>query len=212
MNKRTTAAALAGLVGLAAPLAAPATAQAAGPASGTTSIAEVLAADGLEFDHDWQDFDILDQAVNDVISAKPDTAVAVLADGDTALTAFAPTDRAFRRLVNDLTGHRPANEQATYDAVGSLGVDTVEAVLLYHVVPGEPITYRQAQRANGARLESALGPKIRVKVWKKSRQVFLRDQDPNDRNPRVIRGLRNINQGNEQIAHGISRVLRPADL
>ena len=42
--------------------------------------------------------------------------------------------------------------------------------------------------------------------------MFLRDADTNDRNARVLRALRNVNQGNRQIAHGINRVLRPMDL
>ena len=43
------------------------TAQAQAAPRGTTSLAEVLAADGLEFDDSWKDFDILDQAVNEVV-------------------------------------------------------------------------------------------------------------------------------------------------
>ena len=74
-----------------------------------------------------------------VLKAKPDSAVAVLADGDTRLTAFVPTDRAFRRLVTSVTGDRPASEKAAFGAVASLGVDTVESLLLYHVVPGATV-------------------------------------------------------------------------
>ena len=85
-------------------------------------------------------------------------------------------------------------------------------MLLDHVGPGSTITYRQAQRANGATLTTALsGGKLRVQVTHEQ-QVFLRDADTNDRNARVLRALRNVNQGNRQIAHGINRVLRPMDL
>jgi hypothetical protein len=48
---------------------------------GNTSLAEVLAADGNRFDHNWQDFDIVDRAVRTVLRAKPDSAVGVLAKG-----------------------------------------------------------------------------------------------------------------------------------
>ena len=39
--------------------------------------------------------------------------------------------------------------------------------------------------------------------------VTLVDADPSDANPWVVRA--NLNRGNKQIAHGISRVLRPVD-
>ena len=68
------------------------------PERGVSSLADVLAADGHEYDSNWKDFDILDAAVTTVLGAKPDSPVAVLADGNVKLTAFAPTDRAFQRL------------------------------------------------------------------------------------------------------------------
>ena len=92
-----------------------------------------------------------------------------LADGSATLTAFAPTDRAFRRLVTDLTGSKPADEASAYAAAGTLGVDTIEQVLLYHVVLGAAVTYEQAQAADGAELTSALGPAITVEVSGKGR-------------------------------------------
>ena len=199
-----TAAALTASALVAAP------AQAAAP-RGTTSLAEVLAADGNRLDRTWDDFDIVEKAVYAVLDAKPDSPVAVLADGDTALTAFVPTDRAFRRLVHDLTGDRLARERGVLRAVTSFAdADTLEAVLLYHVVPGATITYFQARQADGARLETALGAKIRVNVVGKD--VRLKDRDRDDLNPQVIRMLKNVNKGNKQIAHGINRVLRPIDL
>lgn len=179
---------------------------------GNKSLAAVLAADGAHYDHNWGDFDILDKAVTTVLTAKPGSSVAVLADGDVALTAFLPTDRAFRRLVFDLTGQRKHSEKAVFKALaGAAGVDTLEAVLLYHVVPGATITYKQAKHSDGAKLATALtGTEIQVKVRHGS--VYLRDNDLNDRNPKVIKSARDINKGNKQIAHGINRVLRPIDL
>ena len=198
---------------LAAAVLVPASAaQARAPHLGKTSLATVLAADGLQFDDNWGDFDILDQAVNDVIAAKPESPVALLADGSVRLTAFAPTDRAFRKLVFALTGTRASSEQAAYDALSTVGVDTVESVLLYHVVPGAPITYRQAAMADGAKLTTANGAKLKVDYHPRTGKVFLVDQDGDDRNAFVYSALKNINQGNRQIAHGISQVLRPLDL
>ena len=188
----------------------------AGPAQagglGQTSLAEVLAADGLEFDQNWRDFDILDQAVNDVLGANPDSPVAVLADGSVKLTAFAPTDRAFRRLVEDVSGSKPDDEASAYETLSTVGVDTVESILLYHVVPGAPIDYRAAKKADGAKLETANGKRLEVDYRKKKDLVFLIDKDRDDKNAFVLRPAKNINKGNRQIAHGVSAVLRPINL
>ncbi|MET0999326.1 MAG: fasciclin domain-containing protein, partial [Marmoricola sp.] len=143
---------------------------------------------------------------------KPDSAVGVLADGSVRLTAFLPTDRAFRRLVADLTGKRPATEAGAFNRlVKAAGVDTIEQVLLYHVVPGARITYAQARKADGLSLMTAQGASIKVNVRKNGR-VALRDRDGDAANPLVIRSAKNINRGNRQIAHGVDRVLRPINL
>jgi len=177
---------------------------------GNTSLATVLAADGNRFDGNWQDFDIVDRAVHTVLRAKPDSAVGVLAQGRTRLTAFVPNDRAFRRLVRSLTGNLPRSEKGTFRAVASVAdVDTLEAILLYHVVPGATITSTDAAGADGAALTTAQGGNLRVDV-RRNGGIFLRDKDRNARNPQVI--VVDINKGNKQIAHGINRVLRPINL
>jgi hypothetical protein len=181
---------------------------------GTTSLAEVLAADGAEFDHNWYDYDVVDAAVTAVLTAKPDSPVKVLADGTTPVTAFLPSDVAFARLVADVTGSAPADEAEAFATTASLGIDTVEAVLLYHVVPGATITSRQAVRADGATLTTAL-PDGTFEVDVRSKHpvsIRLIDADPDDSNPYLVRHKLDINRGNQQIAHGISRVLRPIDL
>jgi uncharacterized surface protein with fasciclin (FAS1) repeats len=181
---------------------------------GTTSLAEVLAADGAAFDHNWYDYDVVDAAVTAVLTAKPDSPVKVLADGTTPVTAFLPSDLAFQRLVADLTGSAPATEGEAFAATASLGIDTVEAVLLYHVVPGATITSGQALRADGAELATALpGATFEVDVRSKHPvSVRLIDADPDDGNAYLVRHKLDINRGNKQIAHGISQVLRPANL
>lgn len=207
---RTTAAAAATAAAVAL-AAAPAQADHEAPAAG--SLAEVLAADGDAFDRQGRDFDVLDRAVRTVLEAKPGSAVAVLADGSTPLTAFLPNDLAFKRLVTDLTGTEPETEQAAFDAVASLGVDTVETVLLFHVVPGEGIPLAAARQADGAELTTAQGGVVTVDVrgQGKGRKVRLVDADPNDADPRVLDRYADITAG-EQVGHGINRVLRPADL
>jgi hypothetical protein len=190
-------------------LALPASAQTAERA-GTTSLAEVLDADGNRFDRKWGDFDVVDRAVRYVLAEKPGSPVAVLADGDTKLTAFIPTDRGFRWLVKDLTGTAPKSEKAAWKAAKGFGADTIETVLLYHVVPGVKINAKKAADSDGAVLTTAQGGTIEVDVKKKG--IFLVDADTDDANPRVIGKLTDINKGNKQIAHGINRVLRPIDL
>jgi uncharacterized surface protein with fasciclin (FAS1) repeats len=188
---------------------------AAGPAaassSGDRSLAAVLTADGNRFDRNPRDYDIVTEAVLAVLAAKPSSPVSVLTDGSVPLTAFIPNDRAFRILVKDLTGRWVVKESAVFAAVAGLGIDTVETVLLYHVVPGATITKAQARRADGATLTTAQGGTVTVRVpFRRAPLVILKDQDRNDANPFVVRF--DINKGNAQIAHGIALVLRPVDL
>lgn len=176
------------------------------------TLAEILLSDSKKdgpggFDHNANDYDIVTQA----LLLYPDL-VATASDPNAKLTAFLPTDFAFRRLVHDITGKWVSSEADVFKAVASLGTDTVKQVLQYHIVPGAAVPYSAALKANGASLDTALpGAKITVKVTKKWPKVTLVDADTNDRDPRVIRP----NLGGEAAngyAHGINRVLRPVDL
>lgn len=184
----------------------------AAPASkaGNTSLAEVLGADGVKLDKNWQDFDIVEAAVYAVLEAKPDSPVGLLADGTVRLTAFVPTDNAFRKLVKDLTGKTPGTEAATLKKVvkAAGSIDTVETILLYHVVAGKTLTSPKVLAAEGQKIETAMGKSFRVHVSKAG--VVLNDKDKDDLNPKVV--LLDVNRGNKQVAHGIDRVLRPLDL
>jgi Fasciclin domain len=180
--------------------------------TGTKSLAAVLTADKSGFDKNKYDYDIVTAAVLAVLGAKPKSAVGVLTKGDVAVTAFIPNDQAFRYLVHSLTGKWVSKEKDVFAAVAGLGIDTVETVLLYHVVPGATVTAKQALKLNGASLTTAQGGTVKVKVtwhwWTPT--ITLRDKDTNAKNP-VVNKV-NINKGNKQIAHGINRVLRPVDL
>ena len=177
--------------------------------TGTKSLAAVLTADGDTFDRNWYDYDILTEAVLAVLAAKPDSPVKVLTQGRTRLTAFIPTDRAFRRLVHDLTGRTPRTERGTFRAITRVAdVDTIEAILLYHVVPGQTLPARKVVKLDGASVTTAGGGKITVRIH--GANVRLVDQDPDARNAKVV--VVDINKGNRQIAHAINRVLRPLDL
>ncbi|MFI5953994.1 fasciclin domain-containing protein [Cryptosporangium sp. NPDC051539] len=190
---------------------AAAPAAATGTPKGTKSLAAVLTSDKSGFDHNSKDFDIVTAAVLAVLKAKPKSPVGVLTDGTKPVTAFVPTDGAFQRLAAELTGtHRWPSESQAFKTVAGLGINTVEAVLLYHVVPGATIDKAAALRSDGAKLKTATGAKITVDVYWHHRCVRLIDADRNDRDPRIV--AFDVNKGNKQIAHAIDRVLRPSDL
>ena len=193
---------------------APANAQAAQAAQGNDSLAGVLTSDGNKFDKNKKDFDILTEAALAVVGAKPDSPVGLIADGSQRLTVFAPTDQAFRLLAKDLTGKNIKSEKKIFSALVDLaGVDTIESILLYHVVPGKTLSSKKVLKANGAKLVTANGAKVTVKVKTKPKvSVTLKDQDRNARDAKAILKSLDINKGNKQIAHGIDRVLRPIDL
>ena len=202
---RGAALAAASLVGITVLVAAPA----ANAATGNNSLASVLGVGKAAFDMNGKDYDILTKAAEAVLAAKPDSAVGVLADGKTAVTAFIPNDRAFEILASQLSGKKVTTEEAAFDVVAGLGIDTVETVLLYHVVPGKTILASAALKANGAELPTAVdGKVIRVKVTS-APSIILGDYAPTLANPRVILSQTNINKGNKQVAHGINRVLLP---
>lgn len=177
---------------------------------GTNSLAAVLTAKN-SFDNDGSNYDILTAAVLAVLGAKPGSAVSALTDGNVALTAFIPNDDAFINLVQAYTGAAPASESAAFTAVATLGIDTVENVLLYHVVVGPAILSPDALKANGASLATALkGASIGVTV--KGTTITLGDNDVVAADPKVLLPQVDINKGNKQVAHGIDAVLLPVQL
>lgn len=182
-------------------------------APGEESIAALLTSDGNKFDGNAKDFDIVTEAALAVVAAKPDTPVALLADGTKRATVFAPTDQAFRLLAKDLTGKTIKSEKKIFNTLVEVaGVDTIETVLLYHVVAGKTLTSGKVLKANGAKLTTAAGIPVKVKVRKSPLSITLVDRDRNDRDARVVLKAIDLNKGNKQVAHGIDRVLRPIDL
>lgn len=215
MRTRRLLAAAAG-IGLAATLVAPAASATTGPNPlKTRSLAAVLLADGDRFDSNWYDYDILTEAVLAVLDAKPGSAVGVLTDGTVPLTAFLPNDRAFQVLAADLAKKVPYTERGTFSTLAStVGIDAIESVLLYHVIPGVRINSAKAVKSDGAVLKTALaGATFKVDVHAPWVPIIeLKDADKNDINPYVNPRALDINKGNRQIAHGIVFVLRPLDL
>ncbi len=207
MKLRSRAVALAAAAGLAAaPLMMAGTAQAA---PGTTSLGEVLLADTVEgqpsFDKNGRDFDILTAAVLAVLGTYEGSDVGLLLDGNVTLTAFIPTDKAFERTAGDL-GITAKNEaKLTGKLVDALGVDAIEQILLYHVVPGAKINAKAAAQADDVKLDMANGQTVKVNVTKDG--ILLKDKARDIANPMVK--VTDINKGNKQIAHAINRVLLP---
>ncbi|MEI6362863.1 MAG: fasciclin domain-containing protein [Actinomycetes bacterium] len=203
---RVAALGAAALIGATALISAPA---ASAANDGTASLATVLNVGKAKFDSNDKDFDVLTKAIEAVLANKPNSAVKVLADGNTAVTAFIPTDRAFKNLASVLSNKKVNTEAGAFKVVAGLGIDTVESVLLYHVVPGATIMSGDALKANGAKLKTALADKvIRVRVTS-APAIILGDYNPKLANPRVNLDQVDINKGNKQVAHGINAVLLP---
>lgn len=196
-----TAAASAALVtGLAT---APASAQEAGP-----TLADVLDAQGGGTDRNWYDFDILAAGVD--AAGLSDA----LDDPAADLTVFLPNDRAFQALVADLYGplYWFARESTILDKLVELETSapgTLQTVILYHAVPGQIPSSVALSVPRGTPLTTLQGGTIRVTPFFGT--AFLADQDRNDIDPFLVRSKLDI-QASNGIAHGISFVLRPADL
>ena len=142
-SKLVAATAMVSITGLAGSALAALPANAATHSS-PRSLATVLTSDGNKFDKNGKDFDVVTEAVLAVLAAKPDSAVKVLADPSVKLTAFIPTDKAFLKLASDLTGKKVTSEKKAFTTVAGLGIDTVETVLLYHVVAWSKINAKAA--------------------------------------------------------------------
>ena len=221
MRIRRTFTALLGGALLAGALAVPAAA--AEPfgngAAAPGSVYAVLAADD-GFDYNGRDYDILEAAAEAVVNAKPGTPVAALNSPDAVLTVFAPNDNAFRWLVFSLTGRWYWSEATVLDKLvgavsGLVGpaatIDTIEAVLLYHVVLGAKVMSADVPALDGVDVTTVGGGTFRVNVGRWF--VSLVDKDPDALNPTLVRGGLDIETSNgKSVIHTISLVLRPIDL
>jgi hypothetical protein len=170
-------------------------------------LTEVLDLRYASFDNDFNDFDVFTDLWMRVWGELPESPIQAISQGNTALTAFVPTDRAFQRVVKFLTGKTYKSEARIANAVMSLGAKTVEKVILYHVVVGDPILSPAALQANGANLNAASGETIGVRV--SGTNIRLVDKSKKHTNALVLLRAVDINKGNKQVAHAISQVMLP---
>ncbi|TQJ29967.1 fasciclin domain-containing protein [Microbacterium sp. SLBN-146] len=174
--------------------AAPAHATGGAPRGNIVDVA-VAASGGGAPDHNPNDYDLLVQAVLATGLA------GTLSDAATKYTVFAPNDRAFLRLVTDLTGTAPASEAAALTTITSaFTIDQIKNILLYHVVPGAKLRPFQVLLAGS--LTMANGGIV------KPRGITLRDTSPALADPKLILWKIDIPASNGVI-HTIDRVLVP---
>ncbi|KQX05361.1 MULTISPECIES: fasciclin domain-containing protein [unclassified Leifsonia] len=163
--------------------------------SGSIVDVAVAASGGGTPDSNPADYDILIQALTAT------GLVPVLADTSTKFTVFAPNDRAFARLVKDLTGTAPASEAAALTTItGAFTIDEIKNILLYHVVAGKALSPVKVIFAG--KLTMANGGIV------KPRLITLRDESPTLKDPKLVLRAINIKASNGVI-HTIDRVLVP---
>ncbi|WP_243074323.1 fasciclin domain-containing protein [Microbacterium sp. SS28] len=176
-------------------------AQASGWGSGSSpsgNIVEVAvaASGGGTPDNNAWDYDLLVQAVVATGLAP------VLSDPNSTFTVFAPNDRAFLRLVQDLTGVAPSSEaEALATITTAFTLDQLKNILLYHVVAGQKLGPVRVLTAGS--LTMANGGTV------SPRGITLRDESPSLTDPRLILWKINI-QATNGVIHSIDRVLVPA--
>ena len=85
-------------------------------AQGNKSLVKVLTSDKNKWDKNGKDYDVVTEAAIAVLSAKPNSPVKVLTQGKTRVTAFIPTDRAFKKLASALTGKTVKTELRAFEA------------------------------------------------------------------------------------------------
>jgi uncharacterized surface protein with fasciclin (FAS1) repeats len=174
------------------------------------TLADILDAQGNGTDRNWYDFDILAAGVDAAGLS------GALDDPNADLTVFIPNDRAFQALVADLYGARYwfANEATILDKLVQLETSapgTLQTVILYHAVSGQIDSKTALSVPAGTELTTLQGGTIKVFPLRWLGTAVLGDQDRNDLDPWLVRSKLDIKASNGT-AHGISLVLRPANL
>mmetsp|Transcript_29944 Transcript_29944/g.89056 ORF Transcript_29944/g.89056 Transcript_29944/m.89056 type:complete len:227 (-) Transcript_29944:184-864(-) len=167
-----------------------------------------------DFDDRKGDYDILRELV--VFAGLVD-AVAGLED----VTVFAPNDKAFKRLAEDL-GYEEDNgydENAVFaylaNALTELGnsleislEEVITTVILYHVADEE---YSFKRLLKGKTVTTLQSGTIKASPNKKHKKVILNHKDTVTTDPRINDRYKN-NKTSQGLVHTITRVLIPIDL
>jgi uncharacterized surface protein with fasciclin (FAS1) repeats len=171
------------------------------------TVVDVVLSSGEGFDSNRNDYDILLRAVATA------ELVEALSDPDADITVFAPNDRAFYRLAQDLGYDGAYDEEAIWNALVAVLTDlgagdpipTLTAILTYHVGVESysaleiiilSIFQVDIQTLQGATIEP--------------RFIKLKDNEPGLSDPFLALPL-NVSTGNG-VVHTINRVLIPVDL
>jgi len=160
-----------------------------------------------QFDSNDADYDLL------ITALQAANLVGAVSDPNADLTVFAPNDRAFVRLANDL-GYVGTDEAAAWNflvgALTTLGngdpIPVLTNVLLYHVA-GERISLFSYVIRSFFRIPIDT---LLVGETIKPRFLRLKDNDPDLTDPRLMLPV-NVHADNG-IIHAIDRVLIPVDL
>jgi serralysin len=174
------------------------------------TLAGVLDAQGGRPDSNWYDFDLLAAGVDAAGLA------GALDAPDADLTVFLPNDRAFQALVADLYGFQYwfASEAQVLDQLVRLEASapgTLQTVILYHAVSGQIDSKTALSVPDGTELTTLQGGTVTVNPIRWLGIAVLGDQDRDDFDPWLVPSKLDIRASNG-IAHGISFVLRPANL
>ena len=136
-------------------------------------------------------------------------------------TLFAPNDRAFEVLANDLgllgKNYRfsaKVDETKVFQAIAeNLDTDTITEVLLYHVIPNAQVTGEAVLSGPfSQRITMDNGEKLRVTVLSRSARfpvILLGDKDGKFFNDSVVRNQIDAVKTENTVVHGISGVLLP---
>lgn len=183
-------------------------------ASGTDNFVSFVAE---QADKRYGSFNIIGNVVLALADTGDLSAADVEALGSAEITAFLPTDRAFRRLVADLSGKRvwQVRESAVIPfLVDNLPLATIAEVVKYHIYAAGKVDYRAALSLDSNRRK---GTNVYIPMYNGGelgidrRWFFIQLRDSGEagfgaNNPWVI--MPDIDAGNA-LVHGINRVLLP---